>query len=125
MIRIPSATGQRRWGHALGLALALGLLAATAAEAKKFRYSAGPRAPKDTTYTVAELELEPIVRKGGPRVPATNLQVVSLVANTVRSIGGTGVSNVPNSFRRVLIAGTRCQRRAIQSAGASWWRPAA
>jgi hypothetical protein len=32
---------------------------------------------------VAQIELEPIVRKGGPKVPATNLQVVSMVANTV------------------------------------------
>lgn len=52
-------------------------------EAKKFRYAAGPKAPEDTVHAVAELELEPIVRKRGPKVPATNLQVVGLVANTV------------------------------------------
>lgn len=57
-------------------------LTAPATEAKKFKYSAGPKAPEDTVYSVVEQELEPIVRKRGPRVPATNLQVVTLVANT-------------------------------------------
>jgi hypothetical protein len=58
------------------------LLAAPPANAKKFRYAAGPRAPEDTVLSVAEVELEPIVRKRGPRVPATNLQIASMVANT-------------------------------------------
>jgi hypothetical protein len=53
------------------------------AEAKKFRYAAGPKAPEDTVHAVAEQELEPIVRSRGPKVPATNLEVVGLVANTV------------------------------------------
>ena len=65
------------------------LVLATTAEAKKFRYAAGPKAPEDTVLSVAELELEPIVRKRGPRVPATNLQLVSMVANTAfeRALG--------------------------------------
>ncbi len=62
-------------------AILLVLLVGPRAEAKKFRYAAGPRAPADTIYSVAESELEPIVRERGPRVPATNLDVVTLVAN--------------------------------------------
>ncbi len=50
-------------------------------EAKKFRYAAGPRAPEDTALSVAEVDIEPIVRARGPRVPATNLQLTTLVAN--------------------------------------------
>ena len=55
-------------------------LAAVPAHAKKFRYSAGPKPPADTLLSVSQLELEP-VRERGPRVPPTNLQLVSLVAN--------------------------------------------
>jgi hypothetical protein len=67
-----------------GLAAALvGLLVlGSPAEAKKFKYAAGPKPGVDTTFTTAEAEITPIVRPRGPRVPATNLQVVSLVANT-------------------------------------------
>jgi len=61
--------------------LLLLLLIGPPAEAKKFRYAAGPKAPADTIYSVAESELEPIIRERGPRVPATNLDVVTLVAN--------------------------------------------
>jgi len=67
----------------LAVALALALaLASPPVEAKKFRYSAGPKAPEDTVLSVAQQELEPIIRKRGPRVPATNLQLVSMVAGT-------------------------------------------
>jgi hypothetical protein len=59
-----------------------GFALVSAAEARKFRYAAGPRAPEDTVLSVAEVELHPIVRQRGPRVPATNLQMASLVANT-------------------------------------------
>lgn len=52
------------------------------AEAKKFRSAVGPKPATDTTFTTAETEVEPIVRQRGPRLPATNLQVVGLVANT-------------------------------------------
>jgi hypothetical protein len=61
---------------------AVGLLCVPeAVHAKKFRYASGPKAPEDTVFSVSEVELEPIVRSRGPRVPATNLQVTSLVAN--------------------------------------------
>jgi hypothetical protein len=66
-----------------GLALALVglLLAGSVAEAKKFKYAAGPKPGVDTTFTTAETQFTPIVRPRGPRVPATNFQVVNLVAN--------------------------------------------
>lgn len=62
-------------------ALAVLVLAAPA-EAKKFKYNAGPKPAEDTTYTSAQPDLEPIVRPRGPRVPVTNLQMIELVANT-------------------------------------------
>src|SRR5439155_12450820 len=55
-------------------------LAAVHAHAKKFRYSAGPTPPADTLLSVSQPEPAP-VRERGPRVPPTNLQLVSLVAN--------------------------------------------
>ncbi len=62
------------------------LLAVTAlphvASAKKFRYSAGPKPVPDTSLSVAEVAVEPIVRARGPRVPPTNLQLLAMVANT-------------------------------------------
>ena len=61
--------------------LVLVLLVPTSAEAKKFKYASGPKAPEDTVLSVAEVDLEPIVRSRGPRVPATNLQLATLVAN--------------------------------------------
>lgn len=57
------------------------LLVAGTAEGKKFRYADGPKAPEDTVLSEPEVEIEPIVRPRGPRVPATNLQLVTLVAN--------------------------------------------
>jgi hypothetical protein len=70
-----------------GLAAALvGLLVVgSPAEAKKFNYAAGPKPGVDTTFTTTEAEITPIVRPRGPKVPATNLQIVSLVANTAFS----------------------------------------
>jgi hypothetical protein len=67
-----------------GLAIAVVglLLLGSPAEAKKFKYAAGPKPGVDTTFTTAEMQITPIVRPRGPRVPATNLQVVSLVTNT-------------------------------------------
>jgi hypothetical protein len=73
-----------RAGFAVTLA-ALLLLLGSPAEAKKFKYASGPKPSTDTTYTSAESGIEPIVRSRGPRVPATNLQVLSLVANTAFS----------------------------------------
>src|SRR5215470_443133 len=70
----------RSW---FGLGLLLASLAITgSAEAKKFRYASGPQPQPDTVLSVAEPSLEPIVRARGPRVPLTNLQLVTLVANT-------------------------------------------
>jgi hypothetical protein len=70
-----------------GLAAALvGLLVlGSPAEAKRFKYAAGPKPGIDTTFTTAETQITPIVRPRGPRLPATNLQLVSLVANTAFS----------------------------------------
>ena len=66
----------------LTLALLGTLFAAGSAEAKKIRYASGPKPAVDTVLSVAEPELVPIVRARGPRVPLTNLQLVSRVANT-------------------------------------------
>jgi len=66
----------------VAVALVTLLVLAGPAEAKKFKYAAGPKPSADTTFTTAETEITPIVRPRGPKVPATNLQVVSLVANT-------------------------------------------
>jgi len=59
--------------------LALGL--APGAEAKKFKYASGPKPSTDTTYSVAEEQVEPVVRQRGPKVAATNLQLTAIVAN--------------------------------------------
>jgi hypothetical protein len=65
----------------LTLVLLGGLLVAGSAEAKKIRYASGPKPVVDTVLSVAEPELEPIVRARGPRVALTNLQLVTRVAN--------------------------------------------
>ena len=54
---------------------------AGSAQAKKIRYASGPSPKVDTVLSVAEPALEPIVRARGPRVPLTNLQLVTRVAN--------------------------------------------
>ena len=64
-----------------GLALVAAHACAGTADAKKIRYSSGPKPAVDTVLSVAETELEPIVRARGPRVPLTNLQLVTRVAN--------------------------------------------
>lgn len=64
------------------LVVMLSLLAATASWGKTYKYKGGPQPPADTVLSVAQAEVEPIVRERGPRVPATNLQLVSMVANT-------------------------------------------
>src|SRR5881296_1065867 len=66
----------------LCFALLLVLSAAPGAWAKTYKDKSGPQAPADTALSVAEVEVQPIVRARGPRVPATNLQLVGLVANT-------------------------------------------
>jgi hypothetical protein len=50
------------------------------AHARTYKYEGGPRAPDDTVLSVAQTDIEPIVRSRGPRVPATNLELVELVA---------------------------------------------
>lgn len=67
------------------VAVAMGALlgvVASPAHAKKFKYAAGPQPAADTALSVAQVSVEPIVRSRGPRVPATNLQLLELVANT-------------------------------------------
>jgi hypothetical protein len=64
------------------LALLSVLALAPAAEAKKFRYASGPKPPEDSTLSVANTYLEPVVRTRGPRVPYTNLQLTQFVADT-------------------------------------------
>ena len=67
-------------------ALLVALVAlAPPAQAKKFRYASGPKAPEDTTLSVADTYLEPVVRSRGPRVPYTNLQLTQFVADTAVS----------------------------------------
>lgn len=66
------------------------LLAGGPAEAKKYRYAGGPAAPADTAFSVAVPELEPIVRARGPRVPLTNLQLITLVATAAFENGLKG-----------------------------------
>jgi len=63
------------------LVLCAVVLSAAPADAKKVRYSSGPKPAVDTVLSVAEPELEPIVRARGPKVPLTNLQLVTRVAN--------------------------------------------
>ena len=79
----------------LALALMLLVLAAPAARAKTYKYAGGPMAAADTVLSVAQIEVEPIVRARGPRVPATNLRLLSLVANTAfdRALAGAPVDS--------------------------------
>jgi hypothetical protein len=65
------------------------------ADAKTYRYASGPKAAEDTVLSTADVEVEPIVRSRGPRVPATNLQLTSMVANTAveRAMRGAPVDS--------------------------------
>lgn len=67
-----------------GLLLALLAVVSLAPEAgaKKFRYASGPKPPADSTLAVATPYLEPVVRRVGPKVPYTNLQLAAFVADT-------------------------------------------
>lgn len=65
--------------------LALGALA-TAADAKKFRYSSGPKPNEDSTLTVADPYLDPVVASRGPKVPYTNLQLTGFVADSAVAV---------------------------------------
>jgi hypothetical protein len=85
-----------RWTHrTVAPALLLLLALVPAAEAKKFRYSSGPKPPEDSTLSVANSYLEPVVSKRGPRVPYTNLQLTQFVADTavVRALASAVVDS--------------------------------
>lgn len=69
----------RTW--TVGLVLLAIAIGASHADARKFRYASGPKAPDDTVLTVADPYLDPIVRTRGPRVPYTNLQLLEFVAD--------------------------------------------
>jgi hypothetical protein len=60
--------------------VALLVLVAGQAQAKRFRYASGPKPSTDTLMSVGQLDLEPVSERG-PRLAPTNLQLVSLVAN--------------------------------------------
>lgn len=70
-----------RWSGLL-FALLIGACFAPGAQAKKFRYSSGPRVPEDSVLSVANSYLDPVVRSRGPRVPYTNLQLTQFVADS-------------------------------------------
>jgi len=85
----------RKMSRALPGVLLLLLSLVPTAEAKKFRYSSGPKAPEDSTLSVANSYLEPVVRSKGPRVPYTNLQLTQFVADTAvaRALAGAVVDS--------------------------------
>lgn len=70
----------RGHGPLLFIAVAVTLSSAIA-HGRTIRTTVGPKPKPDTTYSPVQEVLEPIVRARGPRVPATNLQVITLVAN--------------------------------------------
>ena len=71
----------RFWIAASILIVALALSLVPGAEAKKFKYASGPKPLVDTVFSVGQEQVEPVVRSGGPKVAATNLQVTAMVAN--------------------------------------------
>ena len=73
----------------LWVGLLCALLHAAPVVAETFRYGSGPAPGVDTTLAVATSELEPVVRSRGPKVPLTNLQLVTLVAKTAFDRGLT------------------------------------
>ena len=85
----------RTMSRALPGVLLLLLSLVPAANAKKFRYSSGPKPPEDSTLAVANSYLEPVVRSKGPRVPYTNLQLTQFVADTAvtRALAGAVVDS--------------------------------
>jgi hypothetical protein len=80
----------RRWRRVWIVVGSLCCLAASA-EAKKYRYDAGPAAPADTALSVAVPQLETVTRARGPRVPLTNLQLLTLVATAAFEKGLDGL----------------------------------
>lgn len=82
--------------------VAIALVLAWPAHAKKYRYDGGPAAPADTALSVAVPELETVTRARGPRVPLTNLQLLTLVANAAFENGLRAAPLQPGS--RVVLA---------------------
>jgi hypothetical protein len=70
-----------RWSGWLLALLAVASLAPITT-AKTFRYSSGPKPPADSSLSVTNPYLEPVVGTRGPRVPYTNLQMLSFVADS-------------------------------------------
>src|ERR1051326_7439825 len=95
--------------RSLKLVLPLVLLASLslvpAAGAKKFRYASGPKPPEDSTLSVANSYLEPVVRSRGPRVPYTNLQLTQFVADT--AVARALASAVVDSGTHAVLAPAR------------------
>lgn len=60
------------------------------AQAKTYRYEGGPQPQPDTTLSVAVPELEEVVRSRGPKVPLTNLQLLTIVSNAAFENGLKG-----------------------------------
>ncbi len=80
-----------RWVRRAGLVLAAVATVAVPAAGKTFRYGGGPQPQPDTTLSVAVPELETVVRSRGPRVPLTNLQLLTLVSDAAFEHGLQGV----------------------------------
>ena len=78
---------------------------APVAEAKKFRYASGPKPPADSTLSVANSYLEPVIRSRGPRVPYTNLQLTQFVADT--AVARALASAVVDSGTHAVLAPAR------------------
>src|SRR5258706_2907017 len=92
-----------QWTGPGGLLLLWSL--APVAEAKKFRYASGPKPPEDSTLSVANSYLEPVVRSRGPRVPYTNLQLTQFVADT--AVARALASAVVDSGTHAVLAPAR------------------
>jgi len=60
------------------------------AHAKTYRYAGGPQPQPDTTLSVAVPEIEEVVRSRGPKVPLTNLQMLTMVSNVAFENGMKG-----------------------------------
>ncbi len=90
-----------RAGFLAAFVAGLFALAPGAASAKTYQYE-GVSPSEDTLLSVASSELQPIVRSKGPRVPLTNLQLVTLVSNQAfdRALRGAPV----DSGSHVLLA---------------------
>ena len=80
----------------------LAAVLAGGAHAEKFRYGAGPPVPGDTVFSSATTAAEPVVRSRGPKVPPTNFEVLTTVADVAYDRGMRGCP--VDSGGRVLLA---------------------